>query len=139
MNFKKIIMLHEFFPYFCIGGIVTLLDWSLFWATTNMLGFHYQVALISSYTIAAMTHYTANKLITFRCHSKQIGSQLSVYALVTGSSLLLSMGIMALFISSFALNPFLARVLTTVCMLPSNFLLHKYITFSKKIFIQRAT
>lgn len=139
MNVNKIILLREFTPYFFIGATVTLIDWTLFWVATHRLGFHYQFALIVSYSIAGFTHYTANKLITFRCHSKQLGSQLSLYLLITGSSLLCSMGIMALLINLFFLKQLLARILTTGLMLIPNYLLHKHITFNKRIFAQSTT
>ncbi len=136
MKVSHIIKLDEFLPYFFIGGATTLIDWSTFWVFIACLHTHYLAALCVAYGTAGIFHYTANKLITFKCQSKQIGTQYSIYIVLTVASLFLSMGIIALFIKFFSLDAMTARILTTLLMLVPNYLLHKHITFSKKIFIQ---
>jgi putative flippase GtrA len=135
MNNLKIIDLKEFLPYFIIGGIATLIDWSVFSAATLWLGLHYQLAVTLSYSTAGIMHYISNKYFTFQCKSKQIGSQLSVYIVVGIVGLTLSMLIIGVLIDLFAINKIWARVLTTVLMLVPNYLMHKHLTFSKKIFV----
>jgi putative flippase GtrA len=130
----KFFELKEFYPYLIIGTVATIIDWSVFSLSVTKFQLHYQTALLIAYTTAAITHYIANKLFTFKCKSKQLGSQLSVYITVTGASLLCSMGIIALFVSTFGFNKILSRMLTTGIMIVPNYLLHKHITFSKKIF-----
>jgi putative flippase GtrA len=133
MKIPQIIQLNEFLPYFFVGLIATFIDWTTFWISTTHFALHYELALVISYTTAGAFHYTANKFITFKCPSKKIGSQFSLYFIVTGASLLMSMGVIAL-IKFFIMNTLFARILTTALMLIPNFLLHKHITFSKKIF-----
>lgn len=136
MKISSIIKLNEFLPYFFIGAAATILDWALFWAAITWLNFHYEAALVFSYTMAGLFHFASNKIITFKCHSKKIGSQYSIYIIVAVSTLLISMGIIAIFVNIFMLNKMLSRILTTIIMLMPNYLLHKHITFNKKIFIQ---
>lgn len=128
------IKLNEFRPYFIIGGISTLIDWSVFTATTVMLHFYYPLALTCSFLVAGIFHYTANKVITFKCRSKQIKSQLLLFVCVATVSLLLSIGVMSVLIKWLGHHAVLARMMTTGIMLIPNFLLHKNLTFSKKIF-----
>lgn len=139
MNIVRFFKYSEFLPYFFIGTIATIIDWGLFWISVNSLNLHYEIALILAYVTAGLFHFVANKIITFKCQSKQIGSQYSVYVLVTTSTLLLSMAIIAILVNLLLLDKMLARILTTLLMLIPNFLLHKHITFSKKIFIQPET
>lgn len=127
---------NEFMVYFIIGGIATVIDWSVFWLFSTPLHLHYQLSLVFSYMTASTFHFTANKFFTFECQSKKIGSQLSLYLLVTLTTLACSMAVMGLIINFLAINKLYARILTTILILFPNYLLHKYITFNKKIFLQ---
>ena len=132
----KAIHFKEFFPYFIIGGMATCIDWSLYWFLVHILQLHYEPALIIGYICAGLFHYTCNKFFTFRCQSKQIGAQYSLHIIVSGTTLLLSMLIIATFINLFSINKMTARIITTIVMLIPNYLLHKHITFSKKYFLE---
>lgn len=134
MKISSIIKWNEFLAYFFIGATATMIDWGMFWLTVKKLGFHYEVGLVSAYIPAGIFHFFANKFITFQCKSKSIGSQYSVYIILTLSSLMISMGIIAILINLLALDKMPARILTTALMLIPNYLLHKNITFSKRLF-----
>jgi putative flippase GtrA len=134
MKSGNLVKLNELWPYVIIGGIATVVDWSVFTVGTLYLGLHYQMALVVAYFTAGITHYIANKMITFKCESKKVGSQVSLYLAVATMSLLLSMGVLGLLISAFGMNKIAARIVTTLIMLMPNYLFHKHITFNKKIF-----
>ncbi len=130
----KLIKWNEFLTYFFIGGTATLMDWSIFWLVVKRLGLHYEIGLISAYALAGIFHFFANKFVTFQCKSKNLGSQYSIYIVLTLSSLVTSMGVIAILINLLALDKMTARILTTALMLIPNYLLHKNITFSKRLF-----
>lgn len=136
MKNNTIFKLTEFLPYFFIGAIATVIDWSIFWVVVNLMNWHYEIALVIGFITAGLFHFTSNKIITFKCHSKQIGSQYTLYIIVAVIALLVSMAMMACWVNIFMLNKMWARIITTAVMLVPNYLLHKHITFSKKIFIQ---
>jgi putative flippase GtrA len=136
MKLSNVLNLNEFFFYFIIGGISTVIDWTTFWVLTSQMNTHYQVGLVGAYFTAGIFHYIANKLLTFECQSKKIGSQFSLYLLVTVTSLIFSMGVMSLLVNYLIPNKLYARMTTTILILFPNYLLHKYVTFSKKIFLQ---
>lgn len=136
MDLANFFKLSEFKPYFLIGGLSTVLDWSIFWVANYPLGMHYEVALILAFVGGGLFHFFSNKIITFKCEYKKIGTQYSLYFVVAIVSLLINMGIIAIFIKVFLLNGMLSRILTTLFMLIPNYLLHKHITFNKKIFMQ---
>ena len=136
MKLLDIIKLKEFLPYFVIGGITTLIDWSVFWCTLNELHFNYGMALAIACGIASLFHFTSNKLITFKCETKQIASQYSIYIFVALMSLLFSFLLLSFFINLLMLNKMVARIVTTFLMLIPNYLMHKHITFNQKIFIR---
>jgi putative flippase GtrA len=130
----KMIRWNEFITYFFIGATATMIDWGMFWVAVNNFGFHYEIALVSAYSLAGIFHFFANKFITFQCKSRNVGSQYVLYFLITLSSLAISMGIIAILINLLALESMTARILTTALMLVPNYLLHKNITFSKRLF-----
>ncbi len=134
MKLNSIVKWNEFLAYFFIGGTATILDWGIFWLTVSGFGFHYEAGLMSSYMLAGIFHFFANKLITFQCQSDNLGSQYTLYICLTLSSLLISMGIIAVLINIFTLNSMVARMITTGIMLIPNYLLHKHITFNKRFF-----
>ena len=122
--------------YTLIGGVATIIDWSVFAIAVNKFGIHYEAALVLAYSAASLAHFSANKALTFKCESKDYASQLSIYIVVLGISLVFSMVIMAALVMLFPINKIWLRIATTLIMLVPNYLLHKHITFSKKIFIQ---
>lgn len=128
----------EFLPYFFIGGAATLIDWALFWLLATQFHWHYEVALITGFLTAGVFHFTSNKLVTFDCHSKKVGSQYFLHIIVTLTGLLISMSLIAFLVNILIFDKMWARILTTGLLLFPNYLLHKYITFNKKIFTQPA-
>jgi len=122
--------------YIIIGIFATAVDWVTFSISIRWLNIGYQVALIFALTTGALVHYLANKKMTFKCHSRKYGSQISLYILMAAFALPCSLGIMTLFIKFTPVTTLWARILTTGIMVFPNYLLHKYITFNKKIFVQ---
>jgi putative flippase GtrA len=133
---SKIVDLPELLPYVLIGGIATVIDWTMFSVSVTWLHIHYQIALGLGYASGGVFHYCSNKFITFKCRSKEIGSQLSLYILVGSMSLLCSMAVLAALVNILLINKIISRILTTGIMIFPNYLLHKHISFSKKIFTQ---
>jgi putative flippase GtrA len=125
----------ELIFYIIVGVFATAMDWITFTISVKWLNLHYQLALILALFIGSLTNYSSNKIFTFKCHSRQYGSQISLFALISIFTLFCSMGMMGLFIKIFGIHKVLARMLTTVLMLLPNYLLHKHITFSKKVFV----
>jgi putative flippase GtrA len=131
---STLIRSRELLVYTLIGGLATLIDWGLFAVCLNQFSIHYQYALIIAYCTAGIFHYAANKLLTFQCASKQYGSQLTLFVLVMLTSLLCNIAILALLVKLVAADKVLLRMITTLAMLIPNYLLHKHITFSRRLF-----
>ena len=126
----------EFGVYFVVGGIATLIDWSVYALCLRVLGDHrYLMAVMISIGLAGLFHYLANKHLTFQCRSRSIGTQIPVYMGVAVLGLGMSMGILRLLVGNAGLPPMAGRICTTMLMLVPNYLMHKYLTFNKKIFI----
>lgn len=126
----------EFFYYLVTGTLATLVDWVAFAVAVDVLSLHYQISLGVGYLAGAITHYFANKIFTFKFQTKEVITQLSLYLVVMVASFALSMGVMAGLVMILAGNKIMLRIATTIIMLVPNYLLHKHISFSKRIFVQ---
>lgn len=131
----KLIDQKEMRVYLIVGACITSADWMTFTLVSKLFNAHYEVALLFGFAVGTILHYVFNKLITFKCESTQIGFQLSIYAMVVGCSLAGNMIIIALLINLFDFTQIVARILTTALMVIPNYLLHKHISYSKKIFV----
>ena len=83
MRYQKInpfrLLKFEFIRYTLVGGIATIMDWSIFYIFAIILGIYYQIALVISFVIVGITHYTLSKIFTFKCKSKKIIKQFSLF------------------------------------------------------------
>jgi len=130
----KLIERSELMYYVLVGALATTVDWTVFSIAITKLGFHYQSGLIIAYMTGGVTHFCLNKVVTFKCPSRELASQISVYALVAALSLTCSLIILTMLIKTFAINKIILRMMTTLFMVLPNYLMHKHITFSKSIF-----
>ena len=125
--------------YILIGGIATLIDWGIFDLTFNYFYLNYLYSLALSMIFAGSFHFTANKIFTFQCESKKLGSQLSLFVVASIISVVLTVLILSVLIKLFNVNALYLRMVTTAIMLIPNYLLHKFITFNKRIFATDST
>jgi len=145
MVWKKIIyifnkvMKFEFIRYVFSGGIGTIVDWSTFYTLAIVFGLYYQISLFFSFLFGTITHYTLNKMFTFKCKSKKITRQFTLYSFVAIIALSLSIFIMFILVNVLSINKMLGRILTTGIMLFINYSLHKNLSFSKKLFKKNDT
>ena len=126
----------EFFRYFLVGMAATAVDWGIFYFLAVMNNVFYQLALIVALSVGSLTNFSLNKVFTFRCKSRMLVQQMSVYIGVVIVSFATSSAIMFLLVDVFLLEKMFSRILTTFVMLLINYILQKYVTFNRKIFRQ---
>ena len=92
------------FRYILVGGVATIVDWSVFTIFKITFGLHRQASLTVAFACGTIVNYFFNKFFTFKCTSKQIKLQASTHVLISIVSLLCSMGLMFTFMKiNFAL------------------------------------
>lgn len=128
-NLISYFLKHEFIRFLIIGGIATIIDWSIFYLLSIKLGIYYQIALTISFMFALLFNFTLSKLFTFRNKSKNHLKQYGVYFFVSLVSLLLSMSIMYMFVDILVIDKMVSKVITTGIMLFVNYFSHKNISF----------
>jgi putative flippase GtrA len=132
-KFKKLLKI-EFVKFFIVGGVSTLIDWGSFFILSMIFGFYYQLSLVVSYTLGGITNYSLNKIFTFKNKSKNLALQFTTFFSLALFSLFVSMLIMYLLVDILSMHEMLSRMLTTALVFLLNYVMHKYITFNKKIF-----
>ena len=124
----------EFIRFGFVGGVSTLVDWTIFFILAITINLNYQIAVVSSYLCGAIVNYTLNKLITFKSTSKKIAHQFGIFIGIATISLFASMGLMFTLIELATLDKMTSRIITTGIIFIANYFLHKHITFNKKWF-----
>lgn len=123
----------KFLRYLLVGGVATLADWISFYLLAEVGGIHYQLSLLTSFSVGAIINYSFNKVFTFKCKSKKIFKQFLLYILVLVMYLVITIFVMFIFVNLFSLEKMTSRILTTITTVFIHYLLHKNITFNKKI------
>jgi len=114
--------------FFIVGGISTLVDWSVF-ALLTLTTISHIIALCISYISGAIVNYIGNRILTFKSATKFILQQIGVFSLVVGFNLLLSVVVFFLLQHTIVSNALIARIITTGVIFISNYFMHKNITF----------
>jgi putative flippase GtrA len=127
---------YEFFRFVLIGGTATLIDWILFYIFSIKLNIYYQLSLVMSFSVSVCFNFIFTKMFTFKNKSKKHLKQFFIYLSISLISLVLSMGIMFIFVEKVLLDKMVSRVFTTGIVLFVNYVVHKNLTFNKKIFSQ---
>ena len=135
-KFATIFTKKEFWVFFIVGAVATLVDWVSFWGMAMVLNVHYFASLVVSFSLGAVTNYILNKIFTFKDTAKKIVFQFSVFISLAVIALVISGILMFVFVDVLALNKMLSRIVTTGIVFFINYLMHRNITFNKKFFKQ---
>ncbi len=136
-EYRHFNLVKQFAIYVCVGGMATLVDWTTFYSLTHVAVMHYYPALAVSTTLGTLTHFTLNKLFTFKQSSHASKKLILIYIIIVSLSFGLNFLWMTFFVSFLHLHLMFSRMLTTGLMLIVNFALHKGITFNKALYSPR--
>lgn len=119
----------SFFVYSVSGAVATLVDWGSFFVMSSMLSWYYMLAVCVSFTLGSLANFTLNKYVTFKNKYDKLHHQYLLHLAVSIVSLGITIFIMYALVDMAGLHKLNARILTTLIVLPVNFVLHKNITF----------
>ena len=120
---------HAFGRYALTGFAAAGVDFSLFWALTRVLRFDPLVAHLISRPAGGLTCFLLNRRFTFRATGAAVPGQLLRFGCVFGASLLLTEGLLALFVRGMGLPPVPAKALAEAIVFLFNFTALKHWTF----------
>lgn len=131
MNLKALLTKYGMFiRYVIIGGLTTLINFIVFFALKH-LGVQYMVANTIAWLASVIFAFFTNKSIVFKSDAKagQARTELILFFVLRGISLLLDDGIMFVGVSLLTWPTPLVKIIDQVIVIISNYI------FSKLIFI----
>jgi len=115
--------------FFLIGCFSTLIDIGLLYFFTEYFGIWYIYSATISYTCGIIVNFLLNKYLNFRDTSRNFLRQFSSFALVSMSSLALTLGVLYLAVEIFSINYLLGKILAVIIAFFWNYLGQSRITF----------
>jgi putative flippase GtrA len=117
--------------YGIIGCLCVGIDLLIFVLLTQIINIPYLYANVFSVYCAISVSFFLNRYFTFKVKNKVILRLISFY-LVGSIGLLISSGLLILFIERMYLNKVIAKVFTLACIALVQFLLNKNVSFKRK-------
>jgi dolichol-phosphate mannosyltransferase len=115
--------------FFLIGCFSTLIDIGLLYVFTQYLGIWYLFSSTLSYTCGMVVNFLLNKYLIFRDTSRNYLHQFFFFALVSMSSLALTLGVLCLAVEICSVNYLIGKILAVVTAFFWNYLGQSRITF----------
>jgi len=110
----------QFFRYFWVGGISTVVDFAVFIFCVRVLGIHYLVAQFFAYCVGFVTNYILSILWVFQ-KTNQLVREITVVFIITMFGLLWTELLLYLFVDTFFLGEVKAKAIATIIVLFWNF------------------
>lgn len=117
--------------YAVVGGIATIIDFSILYFLTDFVGFHYLLSATISFVFAALVNYNVNRRWTFRSNGKK-RRQIPIFFIIATMGVIINNNILYIGVEFFALHYLLVKVFATGIVMVWNFLGNKYLTFRVK-------
>jgi putative flippase GtrA len=114
--------------YLCVGACCVFVDLATFQLLIT-LHVWLPVTTTVAFVMATATHFSLNKMWTFRVRGKPHGYQLGAYLTVLGASFLVSQAVILVSVWVFNFVPILAKILAIIIQFPVSFFGHRYFTF----------
>ncbi len=118
-----------FLIYVIIGGISALVDFSILFILTSIIGVYYIFSAIISYPFGAATHFLLNKYLNFRKHDRKFVRQLLTYIVINVIGLGITLTIMYVLVEYFNLLYLYAKMIAVFLVLFYSFNMHRAFTF----------
>ncbi len=136
LHFLKKGFTKETLRYYGVGAIATAIDWSSFALLATEWHLHYLFSVLVAYSMGSITNYSFNKRVTFKCKSRKIARQMTVFLIATLFLLSWNMALMSIMIKSWGWGDMISRIVTTGLLVYPGYLLHRSTTFNKRLFKQ---
>jgi putative flippase GtrA len=115
--------------FFLIGCFSTLIDIGLLYVFTEYAGLWYIYSATVSYSCGMIVNFLLNKYLNFRDTSRNYLRQFFFFALVSMSSLALTLGVLYLAVEICSINYLLGKILAVIIAFFWNYFGQSRITF----------
>jgi putative flippase GtrA len=119
----------QFFRYFWVGGISTVVDFSVYVVCLRILGIHYLVAQFIAYCFGFATNYILAILWVF-ARTDKFFREITTVFIITLFGLLWTELLLYLFVDGFGWGEVMAKVIATIIVLFWNFGARRYFVYN---------
>ena len=125
------LLIREKIPGFVVIGIIsTLLDIGLLYYLTEYLNVWYLLSAAISYSCGMVVNFLLNKFLNFKDTNHHYLYQFATFALISSTSLAITLGIIYAAVALFSANYLIAKILAIIVSFAWNYLGQSRITFS---------
>jgi putative flippase GtrA len=131
----RILKIYRFFERFIKFSIVGLINTAVYFGVYYLLlalGVHHLAANIIAYLAGSVNGYLLSKVWVFKDSEATVKQSVLKFYVVYGSSLLLSTGLIALFVDGLGISEKIAPIITICFTTPYNYFLQKIWAFREK-------
>jgi len=125
----------ESIRYLIVGGLTTLVNFSLFALMYEIMGIDVTVSNVTSISVSIIFAYVVNKLVVFMHHSDSVRELAAEFLKFVGSRLFtmaLEVGVVMLFVDILEQSAMLGKVIANVLVIIVNYVISKAIVFRKE-------
>jgi putative flippase GtrA len=114
--------------YVSIGAVSVFVDLAAFQALLKLHVF-LPLTTTAAFVLAAVVHFSLNKLWTFRVRGAPHAYQVTAYVTVLFTSLVITQCVIEISVLVFHILPVVAKLMAILVQLPVSFFGHRYFTF----------
>jgi putative flippase GtrA len=125
-------LVYEFGRYTVVGGLAFLADFALLAMLTELLGFHYLIAVLFAFLLGTWVNYWLSVRWVFGYRAIDTRSaEFGLFLLVGVITLGVSLGLMSLLVEGLAMHVLLAKCVVTAFTLVANFAGRRALLFTR--------
>lgn len=124
--------LAQFVRYIVVGSTVFCIDVGSFQLMVQSRALLW-VAVIASYLLGVVVHFSLNKYWNFRDHQRTVAQQAGTYLFIAAGQLITTLAIVEAGVHLLGLSPLESKVLAVFINVPLFFFAHKNMTFGPGI------
>ena len=127
MKLKQISV--QFFIYFIVGGLATIVEWAAFYVLNSLFAVHYAFATTLAFILSTATNWLFGRLILFRDSKQNTAKELVKIYMVSIIGLLMNIAIMFVAIEKLGIQDMIAKIIATGIVFIWNFLIRKLVIY----------
>ena len=123
----------QFFRYLFIGGIATIVDWSILFILTEFIFIHYLLSAIIAFIAGLIINFILSKLFVFKSNevSMNLTIEFTIYSIIGIVGLSITELIIFIFTNYIELYYMLSKMIATIIVLFWNYIARKLIIYKK--------
>ena len=121
----------DFFLYFIVGGLATIVEWAVFWILTNTSNIHYLWATSLAFVFSTFANWAFGRLLVFKLSNGSLWREISSIYLASLVGLVLNLVIMLILVQAFTIGEMPSKVAATALVFIYNYLVRKLVIYKK--------